>query len=416
MRTQHPIDDRQRVVHHLVRQTLGDQGTGAVEHLETDELAALIAGTLFKTECSRVENHLLSCATCQAAAAGLHADQEAGVVPILVRRADSVVARPTTFRERLTRRYSPLVAATLVFLLLAAVPFSLNRFLSAGEVRLDETVLVVRRFGTPVILADGDRSPAETGAWIDDVATLLMERGDRVRVLRSSGRLSWVTVDGMDEDGPVHALFAGLYQGALRSRDEIDRMAHRRAPPPQGPSGRPRILHPLGRLHDVRPPIRWTDANPVEAYEVVLVRRDDRREIFRREAGGRVLAYPADALSLEPGRAYTVWVGPRHGDAGSRSQPVEFQIVETKRWEEVGKALALLDRTVGKQASLLRAEYLRQSALLAEAREELEALRVDDGANVHLLALLKVMYRWMGLHEEEARLHRVLAKRESRWR
>lgn len=403
MRRESPADDLLHAVHHLAR-LAGEEEADPDVHLDIGDLAALTAGTLFESECTRVENHLLVCRACRDAAAALHREYEAGAVPILMRRrAPTGPSRPT-IREKITRRWSPTIIALLVFAVVLMVTAGRNLLLGEKDVAMPQRRLVVSRVGGPdVRMADNSLRPATPGEWLESGETLVLETGDVVVVAGEDGTLAELT---MDAEHPLavspllEEIFAGASRRWITRRGELGRKPAVQGPPPLT------VLHPIGKTLDRRPAVQWVAADEEESFAVEIRPSTGRAPVYEESAAGGLCRFPSKVVALQEGRDYVAHVAGPGGEAEAR-----FTIVRGGERERIEGELDELDHLVGREANVLRAELLWERGLRGEARRELERLRKRDASNLNVLARLKLLLADLGLEHEESRILKLLLKR-----
>jgi len=375
-------DDQQRAVHLLVRTHISGSGLGSPsDHLDGDELAGMISGTLLKTECCRVENHLLSCDSCRQSARFLHKDHEAGVMPILLRRATAGSDPGERLHQALTRQYTPWIIGILVFAFFIILPLSIERYLTSGEHVCEERYMVISRVGTPVIKdPEGNRHmPAETGSWLVAGDILLMETGDVLELLGDDGGVMRMTTAGIEQQASSSGVLAGLFDGAWKDRVRVERIALRDVVDIDEGGGL-RILHPRKKVYSQRPNLRWVGDSVRRSYRVKIAEygEDSERPVFERVVQGGRLRYPQSALSLERGRIYDITITPLTmvGRPQDDDPTGKVRVAGNEDAQKFADDLAILDPLLGRGHNLLRAFSYMRHQLWSEAKEELEACRL----------------------------------------
>ena len=413
MRGQSAEDEKQRVVHALVREA-GNAADlyGALEHLSVEDFAALASGTLFKTECARIENHLAACADCRGLARDVHDEFEAGVVPILMRRAANPKNTQTRLSVRLTRRWWPwwlsLLAALLVMRI--ADPSFLDLTNTADVV--ESRGFVVKRLGTPFFLPQGasEPLPVDPGTWLAVGDALETEAGDYLLILNEAGALQRVAGGQWTEEQSADDFARQIFSQAWADRAQMEADLLAPALAAQRAGNQPRFIHPLDDLADLRPCFRWYSPSVHETYEVQVFDEQKGGLIFSHRTNGRHFAFPSEVLSLSPGRRFRLELrsSPFNGPAVANAF---FATLDEHRITQIDKELRLLAPFMAKGPQILRAEYFRQRGLHAQAREELARLRVQETENLLILERLKVVYRALNLPQEERQTAKLIKKR-----
>ncbi len=404
-------DDRQRVIHSLVRE-VGDRPEG-MGHVCIEDLAALVSGTLFKTECSRVENHLLSCPACAQLSSRLHDEFEAGVVPILLRRATSPGTSHLSLSAKITRRWSPWLLGTMAAAVVLFVSVS-SYFDFGNNDRLAlRDCLVVSRVGAPFLeakTAGENHQPIEPGTWLTQGTAIEVGAGDWLEVMDRHGEFWVVTPHEESSLSPATPFSQELAKRAWDERNFMhlpERKTVAAVAPKQDDIN---IVHPRGAIFGRRPQIRWSSERPTRKVSRGVFEKGKQKALFRQVGKGRKLSWPADVLSLEPGRQYWVKVFQLEGDKEILAE-ISFNVIDGPQRVKVEQGLFALETMVGRSPNILRAEFLRQMNLYAECREELERLRITETENVALLLRLRDAFRQLGLQRETIWISRLIGKR-----
>ncbi len=411
MKAHATADDRQRVIHALIRET-SDEDSHA-EHLSTEDLAALVSGTLFKTECSRIENHLLSCHLCAELAHRIQLEFEAGVVPILLRRAASSGQGASSLSARLTRRWSPWVLGVLAAVIVLIV--SMTSVVQCGnETRsLDRDLLVYLRLGTPFSRqreGKGIALPIEPGSWLQNGQPIEIGPGDWVEAIDRQGEFWRVTPDRQyvfrvgNEFSQMLAKRAWQDRNQFTSNREMDLRGN--ALQKEGVH----IVHPRQEIYRTRPRLRWATSRSARVYYLSVVDSKDGSLQLRRQVKGLSLPWPDDVLPLRHGASYRIEIRLKSFQ-NQVTAAANFSVVDGKKRLEIESQLQALGKLVGRGPNILRAELLRQDGFHAECREELERLRITQTENVALLARLRLAFEELGLVDESRRMSRLIAKR-----
>ncbi|MCA9323054.1 MAG: hypothetical protein KDB53_20095 [Planctomycetes bacterium] len=413
MRRQEPADDRARCLHALARDLVVPDPDRPERHLGTDDLAALVSGTLFRTECARIENHLLVCEPCRSRAHALNEDYEAGVVPILFRRAVGATSGATRVRRRFGRRWIPWVVGLSAFLIvLGAWSAGWLAFLDSGP-QLTERFLVSSVQGKPRrrTASEGPRDVVMAGNWLLPGDHVEFRDGASVEVLDRYGALS-----SLDEDGrhPIDAplpLLAAIFERGWEERQDLHELAHAAVPGGVVDDRALRVASPRGLILSDRPSLRWEDGVGRSPYRIRV--RDLQRNLLLidSEVKGRELAWPDDHLPLPESGNFQmeVEIQPYRREPPAVSQ---FQTLANDRRNALIEQRLALDRSLGKWPRFLRAMWLRQQGLADDAREELEILRQREPSNIAVLSLLKVVYRDTGARHAEQATWEALRNRE----
>ncbi|MCB9831408.1 MAG: hypothetical protein H6807_02965 [Planctomycetes bacterium] len=410
MRGHHEADERQRIVHYLVRE-LADE-SGAVEHLDAEDLAGLVSGTLLKTELGRVENHLLACPACRRRAIDLQADFEAGVVPMLLRRPALREDGGRLFGRRLPRRWTPWILGAVAAVLAIALPMTEILPFGASRRSVRERHFVFRRLGSPQLIdaEDGEVRPVEPGGFVDPGQEIVARPGDYIEALKSDGEVVALVEGRWRQRDPGDLFSKRFFDRAEADRPTIRDLAAAEPEAGRGLGDVVRVIHPLRRIHDLRPSLRWAGGSGGQGFEIRVFDEDDDRQLFKRVEDGYAIHWPDEVLSLRPGGRYRIEVQPRPVSRDLVAK-LRFEVVGGVERDEIDRDLVRIAALGGAGPSMLRAEYFRQRGLHAEAREELERLRRADSENVELLMRLKVAYRRLGLGYEESRLLTIVEKR-----
>ena len=412
MSGEHPQVRRMRLVQALLRELRQGEGPSPLSrHFDSAELARLVGGSLLEIEFPRFENHLLACAECRERARGLHADFEAGVVPVLLGREAGASERAQN-RTLGPRRALPWAIAALVFAVVVWLPLSIGDCIGRKDFVVEEPLFVLQRAGRPRALPTGESTATAvvSGAWLAVGDRLEIEPGGLVCALSRQGVVSHIGADARQTVDDPAELLARIYASAAAQRAEIALAAAAAVETPLEPRRRPRIVHPRRTILATRPILRWSDEEIDTPHQVSIADRENpTRKLFTARSTGRHLEWPYDARPLEPGHRYLVEV--KIENDGLPAIVGEFEVVDRPRRDELEQELQSLERLLGSQRNVLRALWYLQSGLHGEAREELERIRAADSGNLEILRLLKSVYRDLGLRREEDHLLEAIRNR-----
>lgn len=126
------------------------------------------------------------------------------------------------------------------------------------------------------------------------------------------------------------------------------------------------LRHPVGRVLDLRPPVRWNDVAGIHTWEVVMS-SDDLRELWRGTTDASPLEFPADQPELESGRTYMVRLEGR-GPAGPIDIAGAFEVATAAAREAFQAARAAIGEHVDEDVrQLVLAQFALSQGLLHRA-------------------------------------------------
>ena len=128
-----------------------------------------------------------------------------------------------------------------------------------------------------------------------------------------------------------------LDQGKVKKESMVVGAARGFAPPV--------VMAPrLGRVYGERPTFEWRDEAKPAGFAFVLT-DESQEEIYRAETPKTLLAYPADAPRLEPGRTYFWTVQAASGLFAEPSAPAGLLVLAGSQRQEIDRALAAITAT-----------------------------------------------------------------------
>ncbi len=406
-----------RLALYVIRERLADTlQFPPSSHLTADEVGVILAGSTLPAELARLEGHLSACESCGGLLRGLQEAERKGLQPQFLPRRPSIRTAEQRLTTRLTRRYSPIVVALIVFVLATAIPISQGWLTGKGELTLRELALVVDHVGTPVVRVQNDAvSPAETGGWLMADQAIVLEAGDSLRVLNSKGELGSVSRGGVEWEGKASSVLAGLFRWR-RSNARKSRVVRQRVDAELDPQNSGvRWLHPIGQVYSRRPAFRWigTDSHVqgklrVEAHLLEGgVSQQRSSPLVVASVSGRSCRFPGGDLDLAEGGRFMA----RLEIVGESSElTVRFHVASRELRQSMKRDLAEIATHGGRAVRYLRAEYLMSQRCLSEAREEIERLRIGNERNLHLIGRLLVVCEHLHLVHEVAALSALMVK------
>jgi len=150
-----------------------------------------------------------------------------------------------------------------------------------------------------------------------------------------------------------------LDQGKVKNESMVVGAARGSAPPV--------VMAPrLGRVYGDRPTFEWRDAAQPSAFAFTLT-DESQEEVYRAEAPKPLLAYPADAPRLEPGRTYFWTVQAASGLFAAPSPPAGLLVLAGSQRQEVDRALAAVTATDPYEKARARARVFTDRRLWYDA-------------------------------------------------
>jgi hypothetical protein len=129
----------------------------------------------------------------------------------------------------------------------------------------------------------------------------------------------------------------------------------------------PVVLAPrLGRVYGERPTFEWRDEAKAPGFSFALT-DESQEEVYKAETARTLLAYPADAPRLEPGRTYFWTVQAASGLFATASPPAGFLVLSGSQRQEVDRALAAITATDPYEQGRARARVFTDRRLWYDA-------------------------------------------------
>jgi hypothetical protein len=150
-----------------------------------------------------------------------------------------------------------------------------------------------------------------------------------------------------------------LDQGKVKNESMVVGAARGSAPPV--------VMAPrLGRVYSERPTFEWRDAGQPSAFAFALT-DESQEEVYKAETPKPLLAYPADAPRLEPGRTYFWTVQAASGLFATPSPPAGLLVLSGTQRQEVDRALAAITASDPYEKARARARVFTDRRLWYDA-------------------------------------------------
>jgi hypothetical protein len=150
-----------------------------------------------------------------------------------------------------------------------------------------------------------------------------------------------------------------LDQGKVKKESMVVGAARGFAPPV--------VLAPrLGRVYGERPTFEWRDEAKAPGFAFALT-DESQEEVYKAETAKTLLAYPADAPRLEPGRTYFWTVQAASGLFAAASPPAGFLVLGGSQRQEIDRALAAITATDPYEQARARARVFTDRRLWYDA-------------------------------------------------
>ena len=150
-----------------------------------------------------------------------------------------------------------------------------------------------------------------------------------------------------------------LDQGKVKKESMVVGAARGFAPPV--------VMAPrLGRAYGERPTFEWRDQSKPSRFAFALS-DESQEEIYRAETPKTLLAYPADAPRLEPGRTYFWTVQAASGLFATASAPAGLLVLSGNQRQEIDRALAAITASDPYEQARARARVFTDRRLWYDA-------------------------------------------------
>jgi hypothetical protein len=163
--------------------------------------------------------------------------------------------------------------------------------------------------------------------------------------------------------------------------------------------GTPLILSPRSTdVLETRPLLRWRAVEGAQKYRVILT--GEQGEVWRRDATGTELSYPADAAPLGPDADYLWEVQAFSGQAKLRGETSGFHVLPPAQVEAVRLNLSKIEESAGATspaACFLAGSYLYGRGLYQDAAAQFERLKALDPDSPASHEAMGKVYRAVGL-------------------